>query len=79
MPDYTFESGGVRIDGVSDNRPAIKAGLKQGDIITKLGDIKINGMQSYMEALGKFKPGDKTNVVFTRDGKEMTLPIELSK
>ncbi len=79
MPDYTFESGGVRIDGVSDNRPAIKAGLKQGDIITKLGDVKINGMQSYMEALSKFKPGDKTNVVFTRDGKEMTLPIELSK
>jgi len=79
MPDYTFESGGVRIDGVSDNRPAIKAGLKQGDIITKLGDIKINGMQSYMEALSKFKPGDKTKVVFTRDGKEMTLPIELSK
>jgi hypothetical protein len=79
MPDYTFETGGVRVDGVSDNRPAMKAGLKQGDIITKLGDNKIMGMQSYMEALGKFTPGDKTQVTIIRNGKEITLPIELSK
>jgi hypothetical protein len=79
MPDYTFETGGVRVDGVSDNRPAIKAGIKQGDIITQLGDNKINGMQSYMDALGKFSPGDKTKVTVTRDGKVLVLPIELSK
>ena len=79
MPDYTFETGGVRVDGVSDNRPAIKAGIKQGDIITQLGDNKINGMQSYMDALGKFNPGDKTKVTVTRDGKVMVLPIELNK
>jgi peptidase M28-like protein/PDZ domain-containing protein len=79
MPDYTFETGGVRVDGVSDNRPAIKAGIKQGDVIIQLGDYKINGMQSYMEALGKFTPGDKTNVTVTRDGKEMTMPIQLTK
>jgi len=64
---------------VSDNRPAIKAGIKQGDIITQLGDNKINGMQSYMDALGKFSPGDKTKVTVTRDGKVMVLPIELNK
>jgi len=79
MPDYTFETGGVRVDGVSDNRPAMKAGIKQGDIITKLGDNKVNGMQTYMEALGKFAPGDKTKVTVTRDGKEIEMPIELSK
>lgn len=79
MPDYTYETGGVRVDGLSDNRPAIKAGIKQGDIITKLGDIKIMGMQTYMEALGKFRPGDKTQVTITRDGKEMVLPIEMNK
>jgi aminopeptidase YwaD len=79
MPDYTFETGGVRVDGVSDNRPAMKAGIKQGDIIIKLGENKVNGLQSYMEALGKFSPGDKTMVTVTRDGKEMALPIELNK
>ena len=79
MPDYTFESGGVRVDGVSDNRPAMKAGIQQGDIITRLGDVKIMGMQTYMEALGKFAPGDKTQVTIIRAGKELILPIELSK
>lgn len=79
MPDYTYETGGVRVDGVSDNRPAAKAGIKQGDIIIKLGEFKINGMQSYMEALGKFAPGDKTNVTVSRGGKELSMPIELTK
>jgi C-terminal processing protease CtpA/Prc len=79
MPDYTFETGGVRVDGVSDNRPAIKAGIRQGDIIIKLGDYKINGMQSYMEALGKFTPGEKTKATILRDGKEMVLPVEWNK
>lgn len=78
MPDYTYQDGGVKVDGVTENRPAIKAGIKQGDIITKLGDIKINGMQTYMEALGKFAPGDKTQITIIRAGKEMVLPIELA-
>jgi aminopeptidase YwaD len=76
MPDYSYQEGGVRVDGVSDDRPAAKAGIKQGDIIMQLGDIKITGMQTYMEALGKFAPGDKTNVTVKRDGKDVTMPIE---
>ncbi len=79
MPDYTYQDGGVRVEGVSDNRPAMKAGVKQGDIIIKLGDNQVSGMQSYMEALNKFSPGDKTQVTLKRDGKEMVLPIELNK
>lgn len=76
MPDYSFQEGGVRVDGVSDGRPAIKAGIKAGDIITQLGSTKVNGMQTYMEALGTFKEGDKTEVTVQRDGKEIKLPIE---
>jgi aminopeptidase YwaD len=79
MPDYTFDAGGVRVDGVTENRPAIKAGVKAGDIITRLGEHKISGMQSYMEALGKLSPGQKTEVSVLRDGKEIVLPLELNK
>ena len=78
MPDYSYQDGGVRVDGVSDNRPAMKAGIKQGDIITKLGEVQVNGMQSYMEALGKLSPGDKTQVTIKREGKEVVLPIEMT-
>jgi hypothetical protein len=79
MPDYTFDAGGVRADGVTDNRPAAKAGLKAGDIITQLGPHKITGMQTYMEALGKFNPGEKTQITILRNGQQMVLPIELNK
>jgi aminopeptidase YwaD len=76
MPDYGYQDGGVRVDGVTDNRPAAKAGMQKGDIITQLGDFKISGIYPYMDALSKFKYGDKTTVKFMRDGKEMTLPLE---
>ncbi|MCB9044538.1 MAG: M20/M25/M40 family metallo-hydrolase [Chitinophagales bacterium] len=75
MPDYAFNDGGLRIDGVTDGRPAANAGLKGGDIIIKMGDNEIRGIQTYMEALGKFEEGDKTTITFKRDGKEITKPL----
>lgn len=76
MPDYAYEEEGVRIDGVSEGKTAEKAGLKAGDIIIQMGDNKIKGMQTYMEALGKFKEGDKTKVTVRRGKKEMTFPVQ---
>src|SRR5678809_149021 len=66
MPDYTFSGAGVRVDGVSDGRPAQKAGLQTGDVITQLGDYNVTSLENYMEALGKFKKGDTTTVKFVR-------------
>ncbi len=79
MPDYSYHDGGLRVDGVSDNKPAAKAGLKAGDIITQLGDVNVLSIQSYMEALGSLSPGQKTVVKLKRDGKEISLPVELGK
>jgi len=76
MPDYTFAGTGVRIDGVSDNRPAQKAGLKTGDVITALGDIKVTSLESYMQALSQFKKGDKAVVNYTRDNKPLSTTVE---
>ena len=69
MPDYVFEGTGVRADGVTDGKPASKAGLLKGDVIIKLGDNVVKDMQTYMEALSKFKKGDSTKVEVQR-GKE---------
>lgn len=79
MPDYTYDAGGIKVDGVTENKPAIRAGIKAGDIITRVGEHKINGMQSYMEILGKLTPGQKTEVTILRGGKEIILPIEMNK
>ncbi len=70
MPDYVYDGEGMRIDGVTEGKPAAKAGLQAGDVIFRIGDIEIKDIYKYMEALGKFNPGDKTIIVFKR-GEEM--------
>jgi len=76
MPDYTFSGTGVRADGVTEGRPAANAGLKTGDIIIQLGDNVINSMDTYMQALNKFKKGDKTKVKYKRDGETKETDIQ---
>jgi Zn-dependent M28 family amino/carboxypeptidase len=76
MPDYTYDGSGVRADGVTDGRPAAKAGLKTGDVIIQLGDNPVNSMETYMQALNKFKKGDKTIVKFKRGNETLESAIE---
>jgi aminopeptidase YwaD len=76
MPDYTFAGTGVRADGVTDGRPAQKAGLQAGDIIIQLGESNISSLENYMQALGKFKKGEKTKVKFKRGSQIMEAVVE---
>jgi S1-C subfamily serine protease len=76
MPDYTYSGTGLRCDGVTDGRPAQKAGLKAGDIILKVGDFNISSMDSYMQMLGKFQKGDKAKVKFKRGNDEMETEVQ---
>lgn len=70
VPDYAFEGKGMRIDGVTDGKPASKAGLLKGDVVIKLGDVDVTDMMSYMKALGKFTKGDTTKVKYQRNNEE---------
>jgi len=76
VPDYLYDGEGMRVDGVTEDKPAIKAGLKKGDIIVKLGDSTITDMMSYMRALSVFEAGNTTKVTFKREGKEATAEIK---
>lgn len=75
MPDYAYEGKGLRIDGVTDGKPAANAGIQKGDIVTKLGDTDIKDIQEYMKALSKHKKGDTVPVKVLRDGKEVELKV----
>lgn len=75
MPDYTYEGKGLRIDGVTDGKPAANAGIQKGDIVTKLGETDIKDIQEYMKALSKHKKGDTVPVKVLRDGKEVELKV----
>ena len=76
MPDYTFSGTGIRCDGVTEGRPAQKAGLKAGDIIIKLGEFNISSMDSYMQTLGKFQKGEKAKVKFKRGNEELETEVQ---
>lgn len=76
MPDYTYDGSGIRADGVTEGRPASKAGLKPGDVIIQLGDYPVSSMDTYMQALNKFKKGDKTKVKFKRGAETIESAVE---
>ena len=76
MPDYAFGGNGVRADGVSDGRPAQKAGLKAGDIIVQLGDYPVPSLEKYMEALSKFQKGDMTTVKYRRGNDTIQAAVQ---
>ena len=75
VPDYLFGGPGLRIDGANEGRPAANAGLKAGDVIMKIGAIVIDDIYAYMTALGAFKKGDTTALVYVRDGEEVETEI----
>ncbi|MFM2229935.1 MAG: hypothetical protein RL607_1193 [Bacteroidota bacterium] len=76
MPDYTEHPDGLHVDGVTDNRPAQKAGIQEGDVITKIGTLVIKDVYGYMEALAKINPGDEVEVVFSRNGATQTVKVK---
>lgn len=70
---------GARIVSVNENTAAMKAGLKEGDIITEVDAKKISTPDELSEALKDKKPGDKVNITFLRDGKTNVASAELTK
>jgi len=75
VPDYLFDGKGMRIDGVSEGKPAQKAGLQKGDVVIQLGDSTVSDMMSYMRALSTFEEGNKTKVVVERKGEKVYTEI----
>jgi len=70
---------GVKVLEVTKESAAEKAGLKEGDIITKIGDTKVEDPDGLAEAVKKNKPGDKVAVTYQRDKKESKATAELTK
>ena len=66
MPDYSFNGSGIKVDGISEGRPAQKAGIQLGDVIVQLGEHNTSSMEAYMQALSKYKKGDKAKVKYKR-------------
>lgn len=70
---------GAEIQSITKESAAEKAGLKENDIITKVGDKKIESPDDLSEAIKAHKPGDKVSITYLRDRKESKTTAELTK
>lgn len=76
VPDYMYDGKGMRVDGVSEGKPAQAAGLLKGDVVVQLGDSTVYDMMSYMRALSAFQKGDSTKVVIERSGQKVEAVVK---
>ena len=81
VPDYApdDEVKGLRISGTTPNSPAAAAGLKDGDVITQIGDDRIGSIYDLTDVLQKRKPGDKVTITVLRDGKTVESETTLTE
>ncbi|MYR43929.1 trypsin-like peptidase domain-containing protein [Streptomyces sp. SID5910] len=77
--DDSYRPAGVAIVSVVQGGAADGAGLRAGDVITKLGDTDITTITSLSEALASMRPGDRTKVTYTRGGDERTAEVTLGE
>jgi putative serine protease PepD len=75
----SYQPVGVAVVEVRGGGAADRAGLRAGDIITKLGDTGITTMTSLAEALADAKPGQKTTITYRRGGSTKTVGIVLGE
>ncbi len=68
---------GVYVKEVMDKGSAKAAGMKNGDVIVKVGAIPVDNVPELQEQIGKFSPGDKVVVTLVRDGKEQVKDLTL--
>ncbi len=75
VPDYLFDGKGMRIDGVSEDKPAQRAGMQKGDVVVKMGEYDVTDMMSYMKSLSKFEKGQTAIVTIERNGEKKELTV----
>jgi serine protease Do len=68
---------GAIITSVTENGSASDAGLKENDVIVGLGGNQVGSVAELQEQVGRFRPGDKTDITYIRSGKQSTVPITM--
>ncbi|MFC9943548.1 S1C family serine protease [Streptomyces pratensis] len=77
--DDDYRPAGVAIVSVQKGGAAEKAGLRVGDIITRVGDSRVTTITSLSEALAGDRPGQEVTVAYTRGGTAKTAEVTLGE
>ncbi|MEU8590763.1 trypsin-like peptidase domain-containing protein [Streptomyces sp. NPDC048664] len=74
-----YRPAGVGVVEVQRGGAAERAGLRSGDVITRLGDTSITTITSLAEALAGDKPGQRTTLTYVRGGRQRTGDVVLGE
>jgi hypothetical protein len=72
-------SDGFRLGTVVPDSAAARAGLREGDIIVRLGEVPVPSFEALRAALQVRRPGDPVRVVYLRDGEDRTTQAILGE
>ncbi|HEY0084061.1 MAG TPA: M20/M25/M40 family metallo-hydrolase, partial [Pyrinomonadaceae bacterium] len=75
IPNYAEGGAGLKLDGVREDSPAAKAGLKAGDVIMRLGEHNVRNVYDYTYALGQMQAGVEYDVEAVRGGERLKLKL----
>jgi aminopeptidase YwaD len=75
IPNYADSSDGLLLDGVREDSPAARAGIKAGDKIVKLAGRDVHNVYDYTYALGEMKAGQEYEVELLRGGERLKLKL----
>ncbi|MGB3948419.1 MAG: Do family serine endopeptidase, partial [Bacteroidia bacterium] len=71
------ELKGVYVNGLTEGGAGEEAGIKEGDIITKVADVVVNNVPELQEQVSRYRPGDKINVTLKRNNQEKIMALVL--
>ncbi|QTN34056.1 PDZ domain-containing protein [Akkermansiaceae bacterium] len=78
LADQKYRGEGVRIADVQPEYGAAAAGIQAGDVILKIGDRAISGLQELKNAMSGKRPGDTIKILVDSAGKERSIDVRLS-
>lgn len=73
----TATTEGLYVASVNDRSAAMQAGLKEGDVITKINGAPVKNSGQIMEQMNKLRPGDQIEITYIRDNKTKTATATL--
>ncbi len=77
IPDFAYSGEGCRISGVVPGTPAEGCGLREGDVILRIGDRPVHRLKDFAMILRTLRPGDRISITFLRGEEERTVEAEV--
>jgi len=73
------DTAGARITQVFPAGPAARAGLRRGDLVTKIKDQKVRSAQELIKSIEQEQPGDRTSLAVMRNGSERQIEVKFGR